>query len=108
MQIFILTSNKMGFKQQVNVKLNQGYTVIPGSIFVASININSIFSLALWHKEGQIFLINSEAHIFSNEINALLKKDYKAIPGTTYFKNLSPPEDNKLLTTYYSIFLNKR
>ncbi len=107
MQIFILTNNEIGFKQQINIKLNQGHTVIPGSMFVASTNIDSVFSLALWHKDGQIFLINGGAYVFSNEVNELLRRGYKAIPGTTYFKNLSPPENNKLLTTHYSILLNK-
>ena len=107
MQLMILYENEIEFSNVVNHNLKQGFTVIPGSTYVEVVSHKAFFSTALWREDGEIFIKATNPNVFRREVNDYLGKGFKAVPGTTYFKNLGDMHDNYLVNTFYIVFLNK-
>lgn len=107
MQEMIIADDREEFEEQVNNKLSEGYTVIPGTTHASFLSEDMLYAAALWRADGQIFVTASDWEVFKGEVNNHLSEGFCAIPGTTYFANVGQIKSAYILSSVYCVFLNK-
>ena len=111
------------FDEKVKNHLNDGWSVLQGTMYAAVVNTtkeenavliktndaweDNIFAVFLQGHDHQILVTSQSGSTFEKFVNSYLdKSDYKIIPGTIYAAALQNAE-SRIVTPYISVTLQK-
>ena len=123
MHKLITSDNRHGFDNKVKQHLNDGWSVVQGTMYAATVNAskketeevmktnteweNNLFAVFLQGYNHQVLITAQNHDAFDRFVNTYLESpQYEVIPGTIYATALEEAKD-RTVTPYVSVTLQK-